>query len=89
MGGADALVPRLLRRELVEEVPRQGLPVPVRFIVLHLGTREMQLVLLKCALLYGVAFYYGTELIALQAPSIATGHDALASMSMAWRAWIQ
>jgi len=35
---------------------------------LHLGTREIQLVLLKNALLLGVTFSYGTELVALQAP---------------------
>ena len=34
---------------------------------LHLGTREIQLVLLKNALLLGVAFSYGRELVALQA----------------------
>ena len=34
--------------------------------VLHLGTREIQLVLLKACLLVGVKFSYGTELAALQ-----------------------
>ena len=38
---------------------------------LHLGTREIQLVLLKNALLLGVNFRYSTELVALQAPSTA------------------
>ena len=37
---------------------------------LHLGTREIQLVLLKNALLLGVTFSYGTELVAVQAPAL-------------------
>lgn len=47
---------------------------------LHLGTREIQLVLLKNALLLGVTFSYGTELIGLQAPGPA---------GASWRAWVR
>ena len=36
--------------------------------ILHLGTREIQLVFLKNALLLGVQFSYGTDLVAVQAP---------------------
>jgi hypothetical protein len=36
---------------------------------LHLGTREIQLVLLKNALLLGTTFLYSTELVAVQAPT--------------------
>jgi len=46
---------------------------------LHLGTREIQLVYLKNALLLGVTFSYGTELVAVQAP----GGEADSS----WTAW--
>lgn len=46
---------------------------------LHLGTREIQLVFLKNALLLGVTFSYGTELVALQSPPL----DAAAG----WSAW--
>ena len=35
--------------------------------ILHLGTREIQLVFLKNALLLGVRFSYGTDLVAVQA----------------------
>lgn len=35
----------------------------------HLGTRELQLTLLKCGLLLGVQFEYGQETVALEAPS--------------------
>jgi hypothetical protein len=47
---------------------------------LHCGTREMQLIFLKNALLLGVRFSYGTELVGVQAPS-------LASSGGAWSAW--
>ena len=40
---------------------------------LHLGTREIQLVFLKNALLLGVTFSYGTELVAVQAPQLSNG----------------
>ena len=46
---------------------------------LHLGTREIQLVLLKNALLLGVTFSYGSELVAVQAPP--------ASGAGGWHAW--
>lgn len=46
--------------------------------MLHLGTREIQLVLLKNALLLGVRFSYGTEMVAVQAP---------ASGAASWKAW--
>ena len=47
---------------------------------LHLGTREIQLVYLKNALLLGVSFSYGKELVAVQAP-------ALGSDDGQWKAW--
>ena len=40
---------------------------------LHLGTREIQLVFLKNALLLGVTFSYGSELVAVQAPASGEG----------------
>ena len=46
---------------------------------LHLGTREIQLVYLKNALLLGVTFSYGSELVAVQAPP--------ASGAGGWHAW--
>ena len=55
--------------------------------VLHLGTREIQLVLLKNALLLGVRFLYGSELVALQAPPPpAAGQPAPSSL---WSAWVK
>ena len=68
--------------------------------LLHLGTREIQLVLLKNALLVGCRFQYGAELVGLQAPphstaagaatAAATG-DGEASMPAAglWSGWIK
>jgi len=47
---------------------------------LHLGTREIQLVLLKNALLLGVSFSYGAELVGVQAPDPS-------EPSASWRAW--
>ena len=47
---------------------------------LHLGTREIQLVLLKNALLLGVEFSYGTELIAVHAPTPGAA-------TACWKAW--
>jgi hypothetical protein len=43
---------------------------------LHLGTREIQLVLLKNALLFGVKVCYGEELIGLQPATEQTARDA-------------
>ena len=40
---------------------------------LHLGTRELQLVYLKNALLLGVTFSYGTALVGVQAPALGVG----------------
>ena len=48
--------------------------------ILHLGTREIQLVFLKNALLLGVHFSYGTDLVAVQAPGGADGRPS-------WCAW--
>ena len=48
--------------------------------MLHLGTREIQLVLLKNALLLGVNFHYGAELVALQAPPIGG--------TSGWSSWL-
>ena len=58
---------------------------------LHLGTREIQLVLLKNALLLGVTFSYGTELVALQPPPLSGASlDAAAGEAVdgsGWSAW--
>ena len=64
--GAKAFYPRFTNRHIGDSP-------------LHLGTREIQLVLLKNALLLGVAFAYGTELVALQPPAAADG--------ACWRCW--
>ena len=52
---------------------------------LHLGTREIQLVLLKNALLLGVRFLYGSELVGLQAPPASAGGGTAAL----WCAWVK
>lgn len=49
--------------------------------LLHLGTREIQMVLLKNCLLCGVRFSYGSELVGLQAPP-TTGVTT-------WSAWVK
>ena len=49
--------------------------------LLHLGTREIQLVLFKAALLYGVRFYHGAQLVAVQAPTRNIGAKTH------WSAW--
>jgi len=71
--------------------------------IVHLGTRQIQLCLLKSALLLGVRFSYGCELMALQAPEPAAGSAASTATSVAtgtapataaaappppWRAWV-
>ena len=71
--------------------------------IVHLGTRQIQLCLLKSALLLGVRFSYGCELMALQAPEPAAGAAASTATSVAtgtapataaaappppWRAWV-
>lgn len=49
--------------------------------LLHLGTREIQLVLLKAGLLYGIRFLLGSELVAVQAPTRNIGR------AVHWMAW--
>ncbi|EOD12353.1 hypothetical protein EMIHUDRAFT_223717 [Emiliania huxleyi CCMP1516] len=41
--------------------------------IIHMGTRSIQLTLLKNALLMGVSFSYGAELVAVQAPATSSG----------------
>ena len=59
--------------------------------ILHLGTRGMQLVLLKSALLLGVRLEHSTELIAVRAPDAAAGAgwDGMGWSADAppWSAW--
>ena len=58
---------------------------------LHLGTREIQLVLLKNCLLFGANVLYGTELLGLQAPPAAADAveaGCLGATSL-WCAWIK
>ena len=50
---------------------------------LHLGTREIQLVCLKNALLLGVSFSYGTELVGVQPPAAGASGE----VNRSWRAW--
>ena len=52
--------------------------------LLHLGTREIQLVLLKTALLFGVRLLTRTELVAVQAPARASADGSPAPK---WAAW--
>ena len=52
---------------------------------LHLGTREIQLTLLKNALLLGVHVLYGAELVGMQAPPAGAAGGA-ASL---WCAWVK
>jgi hypothetical protein len=51
--------------------------------LLHLGTREIQLVLFKSALLLGATVHAGTELVAVQAPS----RSAALGGRCRWSAW--
>jgi len=60
---------------------------------LHLGTREIQLTLLKNALLLGVHVLYGAELVGVQAPPAgaaggAAGGAAVCAASL-WCAWVK
>lgn len=52
---------------------------------LHLGTREIQMVLLKNALLLGVGLSYGTTLVGVQAP--AAKAPGLKSDGARWSVW--
>ena len=55
---------------------------------LHLGTREIQLIMLKNALLLGVRLSYGTTLVGVQVPDTSTPvYGKAAKTAGCWRAW--
>ena len=54
---------------------------------LHLGTREIQLVLLKNALLLGVRLLYGTTLVGVQAPSTPKMFSRGGGADGSWYCW--
>ncbi|CAD7955454.1 unnamed protein product [Amoebophrya sp. A25] len=51
----------------------------------HLGTRELQLVLLKCGLLAGVKCLYGWETVLLEAPAAPTKDTGIGGWSVGLR----